>query len=345
MDLSQLVTLCSSTLDPLLCFRKLESYRSARNSVTHFCDGRSPDLKTLFTKTFLRRYEEHMQCCGLMRNTSSYYMVTLRSLYACALMMKCVPLIPNLFDDVFTGSETTSKRAVSPETFALLYSADLSAVPRLELCRDLFVLSFLLQGMPFVDMAYLRKSDIHDGRITYCRRKTKGEVSVGLPPLAQELLHRCMAHTLPDSPYALPLLTQTGLAARKEYSTVVHRQNRQLKELSACLDLKTNLTTYVARHSWATIAVQNNVGISLVSQALGHHSEAVTRTYIDSFGANKLTAANAIVIEAMFLPLKERRVVPHVVVRKENKLIAVEKEARGGAVKEMPYAVKPHPRR
>ena len=299
MTLDQLVVRYSARLHPFTNFSRLHAYRCASRSVLSFSNGVSPSIDKFYTPLFLSRYADHLFCCGLQRNSISNYMSVLRSLYNFALKAKLLPPVPDLFDEVNFGSTPTAKRAVSPAVIARIMSADLSAIPRLEACRDYFMLTLYFQGMPFVDLAYLKKNDIKGDHFVYDRRKTGGSVTVGLHGIACQLLNKYMDQTAPDSPYALPLLTRTDASVRAEYETVLHRQNRQLKELADYIGLEENLTTYTARHSWATIAHHNDVNIAMVSQGMGHHSERVTRVYLDSFGYERLTQVNLTVLGAI----------------------------------------------
>ena len=305
MTLNQLVAHYSAQLHPFIHFCRLHAYRTTSRSVLSCCNNVSLSIDTLYTSSFLRHYTDTLLCRGLQRNSVSYYVRVLRSLYNFALDAKILAPVPGLFKGVCVGTTPTSKRAVTPAVIARIQSADLSAIPRLEACRDYFMLSLYFQGMPFVDLAYLKKNDIKDACFVYSRRKTSNPVTVGLHDIARDLLNKYMMQTAPDSPYALPLLTKTDASVRAEYETVLHRQNRQLKELADYIGLEENLTTYTARHSWATIAHHNNVSIAMVSQGMGHHSEKVTRVSLDSFDYERLTEVNLIVLGAIQEAKKE----------------------------------------
>lgn len=278
--------------------RMRAAHRSVARSVTVCCNGIPPSLKEVYTKEFLHTYQEHLILSGLKRNTISFYMSTLRSLYHIAVDKKLVKPTYELFAGVFTGSDPTAKRAIGTEVIAVLQGADLSDNPRLERCRDLFMLSFYLHGMPFVDLARLLKSDVAGEFIVYRRRKTGSLITVPISTEARVLIDK-YASTMADSPYLLSILTLTGERACTQYESALHKQNRQLKELAAHLGITQNLTSYVARHSWATIAYHNGVCVSLVSQAMGHQTEEVTRTYLSSFEKVELWDANRAVMTAV----------------------------------------------
>ena len=309
MNLQSFVRQCLAGMDPAGRYRMRKSYQSVLNSISGFCSGNPVGVSAVFASSFLLNYEEYLWLRGCKRNTSSYYMGVLRSLYAEAVLRKKTAPVSGLFSDVFTGSDPTVKRAVSPEVIGKLYMADLSDILRLDRCRDFFMLSFLLQGMSFIDLAYLRKSDVQGEVINYRRHKTGGLITISLLPAARALFNK-YANEVKDSPYMLPLITLSGVAGRTQYETALHRQNRQLKELGAHLGIKETLTSYVARHSWATIAYHNQVEVAMVSQAMGHHSEGITKVYLDSFADERLKEANQKVFNAIMQSVQESMVKP-----------------------------------
>jgi len=299
----------SLSVDLLLAgrYRKHYAYESLLSSLSRFCNVSSLSLKAVFSHGFLRDYEIHLDRTGCRRNTSSFYMSTLRSLYGQAVDAKLLPFTYGLFDGVFTGVESTEKRSATPEAIARILIADLSAVPRLEVCRDYLFLSLQLQGMPFIDLAHLRKSDVQGDVIYYCRRKTGTPVQVAILPEARVILNKYAGQVVGSS-RLLPLVALEGKDGYRQYQSALHRQNRQLKELAAHLGIQENLTTYVARHTWATLAYHNGVDVGVVSQGMGHHTEEITRTYLASFSQARLVEANYIVLSAILRPILEGEV-------------------------------------
>jgi len=288
-------------------YRMSETYCSILHRLEMYCDHRLPALDAVFSHGFLRSFHSHLLLDGLSRNTVSFYITGLRSIYAFAVEGGELNLDSGLFSSIACGSVPTEKRAVSAETIALLYAADLSAVPRLERCRDLFMLSFHLQGMPFVDLAHLRKSDVQGSFIAYRRQKTRGAVQVSIVDPAREIFDK-YADEAVESPYILPLVFLSGVDGHRQYQSALRRHNRQLKDLAAYLGIVDTLSSYVARHSWATLAYHNGVDVGVVSQAMGHHTEEVTRIYLSSFDQQRLTEANRVVLQAILRPILDGRI-------------------------------------
>lgn len=164
--------------------------------------------------------------------------------------------------------------------------------------QDLFVLMFLLRGLPFVDLAYLRKSDLRDNVITYRRRKTGRPLSVTLTPEAMALLKKYMNHD-PHSPYLFPLLKsgEGTKEAYREYQLALRSFNQQLTLLGEILGLNDRLSSYTARHTWATTAYYCEIHPGIISEAMGHSSIKVTETYLKPFRNKKIDEANNQIID------------------------------------------------
>lgn len=143
--------------------------------------------------------------------------------------------------------------------------------------------------MPFVDLAYLTKKNIVGNEIVYHRHKSGVLVRVSITPAMRLLLRK---YALKGSVYLFPVLA-AGRDGHEDYKTTLRLQNSLLKTIREALHLSAKLTTYVARHSWATEALRQNIPIAVISQALGHSSEKTTRIYLDSLDQSVLTKANA----------------------------------------------------
>lgn len=276
-----------------------DTYLSASRSVLAFASNPHLTLKEVFNKPFLSRYQKYLLNRGCCYNTISQYMRVLRAIAHKAERRNLIVLDADLFEQVYTGSEPTRKRAIMSKTILRINQADLSGHPHLEMSRDLFMLSFHLQGISFVDLAYLRKADLRGDIITYHRRKTGSRISVQILEPAQKLLGRFL-NTDRKSPYLLSILTKVGDSAHTQYRSTLRRYNRHLKALAELLGIAENLTSYVARHSWATAAYHIGVPTTIIGAAMGHRTEEVTRTYLASFDTETLTYANRMVMEDLF---------------------------------------------
>ena len=203
-----------------------------------------------------------------------------------------------LFENVFIGNEPTAKRAISPAIISRLLEADFSKNSRLDFARDLFLLSFYLRGIPFVDLVHLRKTDVQGNMLVYFRQKTGQQLTVIIENCAKVILRK-YASLCKESVYLLPVISAAGEEGHKQYRSALRVYNKRLNQISGILKLKTPLTSYVARHSWATTALQKGVPVSVISAGMGHASEKVTYIYLASFDNKTLSNANKKVIAAV----------------------------------------------
>lgn len=271
-------------------------YTSAVNSFFRFTENYDITFKDL-TPGLIKSYEVQLLQRGKRHNTISTYMRTLRSIsnQAAEEGVEFSCSVDELFEFVFTGYEPTAKRAISTSIIRRLMLLELDKQPTLHFSRDLFLLSFYLRGIPFVDLAHLRKSDVKYNTIYYYRHKTRQQLSVQIEPCAAQILNRYKQKAA-ASPYLLPIITLAGEEGYKQYKNALRLYNEHLHRLSSILHLRVPLTSYVARHSWATTAKDEGVAISLISESLGHTSEKVTHVYLASFDNNAISKANRKVI-------------------------------------------------
>lgn len=157
----------------------------------------------------------------------------------------------------------------------------------LSFARDIFVFSYLIGGINFRDIATLKSSNIIEGRVCYCRHKTGKELGFVLQPSALKIL-RCYRQDDGDgNQYIFPILDYrrhiTNLQIHNRLHKVLGHVNRNLKKVAAMVGIECSMTTYVARHSFATVLKREGVSISIISEAMGHRDVATTEIYLDSF--------------------------------------------------------------
>ena len=250
------------------------------------------------TPELLKRYEYSLASNNCEPNTISLYMRTLQTICRKAEEEGITVIPEGLFSKVFTGYTSPARRSIPVEVMRLLRDAELNEKSRrYAFARDMFLLSFYLRGIPFIDLAYLRKCDLKEGILTYRRRKTGKQACVQVEPCAMEIIRR---YAVKDgvSGYLLPIIRQTGEREqeRKQYDSALRLYNKHLKVLAEVLGLNVKLTSYVARHTWATTAHDIGVDIADISEALCHSSEKMTKNYIRSFTPDRLAGVNRTVI-------------------------------------------------
>lgn len=266
------------------------NWERARNSFSRFTGGRDLPFYKM-TGRLVGGYNSFLEGRGLLRNSISFYMRILRAAYNQAadrgLVRQAFP-----FRQVYTGIDKTRKRAVGEETVLRLFHLELPAFSALDFARDLFIFSYCTRGMAFVDIAYLKKKDLRGGEIRYARHKTRQTLCVRIEVAARKIIDK-YAGLAPDTPYLFPILTGRGEEADfREYCSALDRQNRMLKKLSALLPDGCRLTSYTARHTWATAARNHQVPLSVISVGLGHTSERTTRIYLAELENAAIDSAN-----------------------------------------------------
>lgn len=305
----KLTTFMNATLEHLQTVAScstVEHYETTLRRVLLY-HGDNISLSVLFSNKWLSRFQKHLKGCKLHRNSIVFYMQILHTLYNNALEQKLIKPVKKLFSGILLTYEKTEKRALDAETVWFIAEADLSKHAKLEFTRDMFILSILLQGIPYIDLVCLLKTDLdEDNIIRYQRHKTGTTVMIRLTRQARNIINK---YNKPGSPYLLPLLKYTTDAKEHQqlYDNSLRNYNRRLKKVASLLHLNVTLSSYVARHTWATLAHHNGVAISVISQALGHKKEETTQTYVKSLPSHVFLRANEIVEEAIF-GLKEKEV-------------------------------------
>ena len=275
-------------------------YRSSLNAIIAY-RGKSDLFFSEVTSEWLKGFEVHLRNRGCSWNTVSTYMRTFRAVYNRAVNLRKAPYVPYLFRFVYTGTRADHKRALADDDMKKIF-VNLSRKPGVSLpvrqAQELFILMFLLRGMPFVDLAYLRKSDLRDNVITYRRRKTGHPLSVTLTPEAMILIKKYMNRDS-SSPYLFSFLkSREGTKeAYREYQLALRSFNQRLMLLGELLGLGDKLSSYTARHTWATTAYYCEIHPGIISEAMGHSSITVTETYLKPFQDKKIDEANKQVLD------------------------------------------------
>lgn len=274
-------------------------YRSSLNAIIMY-HGKRDFTFDKVTPEWLKSFEIHLRGRGCSWNTVSTYLRTFRAVYNRAVELRKAPYVPHLFRSVYTGTRADRKRALDNGDVKKMFAGLQSpvSVPALRRTQELFTLMFLLRGLPFVDLAYLRKSDLRDNVITYRRRKTGRSLSVTLTTEAMGLLKKYMNRDT-SSPYLFSVLKsgEGTLEAYREYQLALRAFNRRLMLLGKLLGLDDKLSSYTARHTWATTAYYCEVHPGIISEAMGHSSITVTETYLKPFHNRKIDDANKRVID------------------------------------------------
>ena len=271
--------------------RYADMYKCTMHSLIKFnkhLDIPFSDMDTIW----LKRYEVWLQSQGLAINTLGTRFRHLRVIYNFAIEEKIVKSEYYPFNSfkVSKLSQTTAKRSIQKGEILSVLNYQ-GQTPLECLAIDLFTFSYLAAGINFGDIARLTKDNILENRLIYIRKKTQKQIKVSLQEQAIKLIQK---YSMPDNPYLFPILSSFHKTEQQKVNRIhkiIAKVNKSLKEIGERLNIPIDLTTYVARHSFATVLKRSGVNTSLICEALGHSSERVTQIYLDSFGNDQMEDA------------------------------------------------------
>lgn len=276
------------------CYGTAKTYANAMRSFQRFCDGKDLCFDAM-SGELMQEYEAWMLHSGLKRNSAACYLRTLRTMYRRAVEDGIAEDV-DIFRKVHVSIGKTRKRAISEKDIRAIQSLDLSDSPSLDFARNIFMFSFYACGMSFVDIAHLKKSDLRNGVLTYSRRKTFQCLTIRWERPMQTIVDFYAEKTF-GTPYLFPIVTGDSHADHIRCGQVLQRVNRGLKRIGSMLGLSMPLSTYVARHSWASMARSEDVPLYVISEGLGHDSDITTQVYLSSLNTSALGNANRKIID------------------------------------------------
>lgn len=274
--------------------RTSETYSATLSSFKKFRAGVDVRLKDI-DSDLLEAYESHLKGRGLALNTISFYMKHLRAIYNHAADNGIMP-DRKPFKRVTTSIEKTAKRAISLKTIKKVKAMDCCSKSR-QFAKDMFLFSFYTRGMSFVDIAFLQKKNLRGNTLIYKRKKTGQQLAVRWEPCMQKILENYSADA--SSPYLFSIIRAPEHEPRKQYHSALFLINRHLKAMGEALGLNQPLTMYCARHSWASIARDEGIPLSVISEGLGHDSEKTTRIYLASLKTEVVDDANRKILKLL----------------------------------------------
>lgn len=295
-------------------------YRDVQNNLTRFVgEGKDVSFDQVSVK-FCNDWERKMRAEGLSEVALSIKFRTLRSVINKAIAngyakADSYPFARNAAEkhkfQVGKFDTRTTKRAISRTDIAKIedyqppadtekYASLRQTQSRLQLARDLFLFSYYCGGINFIDMAALRWSNVNTDlngklRLTYTRQKTGGRFSLRLLSKTLTILDRYKSDQLAHNSHIFPILNtalhRTPSQQHNRCSKIMGQVNADLKTIGAACNIKTPLTTYVARHSFATALKRSGVATAIISEAMGHTDERTTQIYLSEFDSDLIDAA------------------------------------------------------
>lgn len=267
-------------------------YRASSNWLRKFVNNRNLCLSEI-TPALVDDFIVYLQGLDSLKvNSVNSYVCAFRAMYNVITREHGYIPYRHPFAHIVIHPEKTTKRAVGLDVFERISALDLRDEPEMQKAADLCVFSFIACGMPFVDLAHLTRENINGDTLIYNRAKTGAPIRIDLTPGMNYLLDK---YSSPDNPYLFSLLPPEGAVSHEHYKSLLRGYNACLKEIGKRLNLSTSLTSYVIRHSWATIAYRKYTPVAIISQALGHTSEKTTRHYLAQLDQSELSKANVLI--------------------------------------------------
>ncbi len=237
---------------------------------------------------FLKKYEINYMSRGNSIGGLAVYMRTIRAIYNKAISAGYAEEEGYPFKYYVVKNGKARKRAISWEAIQKIMNLKLPENSTLHTDRNIFLMSFYLQGMPYVDLVHLKMSNIVDGRIQYERQKTRQPLNIKIPDQLLPVLKYFTTGKKKDD-YLLPVITrESAVGQYKDLEWARHRYNKNLKEIAKLAGIEEKLTSYVTRHSYASIADEMGIPLTAISQMLGHEKVSTTQAYLDKLRRNKL---------------------------------------------------------
>lgn len=266
------------------------TFKELKNSLIKF----NYHLDILFSDidiAWLKNYEGWLRKRGLAPNSIGVRFRTLRAIYNRAIEENIVKqdYYPFKAYKVSKLHEETIKRAITKEDLKNIIDYKTNG-SNTQLAIDVFYFSYLCAGINFTDIAYLKRDNLIDNRLVYSRKKTKKLIKVPLQNEALNIIEKYNQNTS----YLFPILSdfhKTDLQKMNRIRKLLKKVNEILKAIGEELNLPIKLTSYVARHSFATVLKRSGVSTSIISESLGHSNEKVTQIYLDSFENSQIDEA------------------------------------------------------
>ncbi len=290
--------------------RTAKAYRTAAARLHRFNGGVDINPER-FSSSLIGDFQQVLKAEGKSMNTISFYMRTLRAIYNKAIAEgRIARRVDNPFSGVYTGVATTRKLALSPADLAILSAFDPtddialkmsgheSLPEHLGQALAMFLFCYHARGMSFVDMAFLKKSDMKGDTIRYRRQKTGQEIELRVLPAMQRIID-WLAPMTAGSKYLFPVITDPDKDTLLQYESGLRLQNQRLKKIAAICGIKKRFSTHAARHSWATVAKNAGLPLAVISEGLGHTNQRTTEIYLASLERSILDHASRVVSDAI----------------------------------------------
>jgi len=264
----------------------------------NFIKKHNDDKDILFQQInyeFLKKLETDYLAEGKSLNSLSVYLRTIRAIYNRAINQNIAKREWYPFKRYSIRSTKTQKRAITKDDIKKIEEYKTKSGTYYFHARNYFMFSFYMIGMNFTDMAYLTPANISNGRLEYKRKKTGKFYSLALFDKPKEILNYYLKGKKKED-YIFPIIERSEPELiRYDIQNKLKTYNKYMRFIAAELEIDKNITSYVARHSWASIGKFLNVPIQVISEGLGHDNIQTTQIYLDSFETNVIDDATKLI--------------------------------------------------
>lgn len=267
-----------------------ENKRAALNKFKEYRKGRDIEFEAL-NPVLINEFINHCYKANLDVNTIIAYISALRSTYNKAVEEEYIEINTAPFWKAKLKPRETVKRSLSRDYIKMIKDYNPNGNPRTGFAQDVFMFCYYTRGTSIKDALCMKVSQLMENRFYYYRLKTRRLYNIKLIPEAMEIVKKYSDLKDADS-YIFPGVTGIHKELEKTYHLTYEKIHRALKKMAKELNIPINLTSYVSRHSWANIAKNSEVPISVISEGMGHSSERMTRIYLRSFEDPVLDEAN-----------------------------------------------------
>ena len=262
-------------------------YQHTLNAVKNFRNDRDFTFDEL-NLDFLNRFEQHHLSKGNKLGGLSVYLRTIRAINQKAIKAGVADKEGYPFDDYTIRSGKPQKKALTLTAIRAISELELEESTALFRDRNIFIMSFLLNGMSYVDIARLKLSNIVDGRIQYARQKTDEPFNIKIHDQLKPLLEY-FTKDKNKSDYLLDIIKEGTPSEQYDKITWARkRYNKNLKELGKMAGIEENVTSYAARHTFASGADDMGIPLTAISQMMGHKRISTTQAYLSSLRKSKM---------------------------------------------------------
>ena len=269
------------------------SYQGALNIINKFTNNKDLAFTDIDYK-FLTKFEEfHLRKEGNTINGLNVYMRVIRAVYNKAINEDLVSVDFYPFRKYKIKIKKTAKRAISRDEMKRIVKLKLDETSTFWNARNYFLFSFYTIGMSWIDMALLKVENIKGDRIIYQRSKTDKEYNVKINENISDILKYYIKGKQQED-YIFPIIhdDENETIKRKNIKNALRIYNKHLKQIGEMINCSIPLTSYVSRHSWASIANFSGIHIGVISQGLGHEDIKTTQTYLANFDYSAIDEAN-----------------------------------------------------